>query len=78
MSRTVFWLGCPVLRQFEKRWSQGSVDGVSVDDGQTFPHVTFDDFDEQNGGHPEMEKSEDELSIPVFPELGSMVLLVVN
>ena len=51
---------------------------MSVDNGQTFPHVTFDDFEEQNGGmiyHPEMEKSEDELSIPVFPELGSMVLL---
>ena len=37
----------PALRRFGKRWYKGSVDDISVDESQTFFHVTFDDFDEQ-------------------------------
>ena len=83
-----FWIGCRVLRKFDKKWFPGSVDDITVDEGQQFFHVTFDDFDEKEMDlgeiwdsviyHPELEVREDDLSPTKFPEVGSVVLFVVE
>ena len=83
-----FWLGCRVLRKFQKKWFQGAVDDVSVDDGQTYFHVTFEDFDEQELDlgevwdsviyHPELEVNQEELSSAMLPKVGSMVLFAAK
>ena len=83
-----FWLGCRVLRQFNKQWFQGSVDDISVDEGQTYFHVTFEDFDEQELDlgevwdsviyHPEMETNQDALTTTDLPDINTVVLFPSN
>ena len=83
-----FWLGCRVLRKFDKQWFQGAVDDITVDEGQTYFHVTFEDFDEQELDlgevldsvvfHPEMEVSEDALTAVNLPDLDSVILFPSN
>ena len=59
-----FWIGCWVLREFKRKWYLGSLDDVSVDDGQKYFHVTFDDSDEQ-----ELDKGEVWDHVIYHPEL---------
>lgn len=83
-----FWLGCRVLRKFADEWYQGTVDDISVDEGQTYFHVTFEDFDEQELDlgevwdsviyHPELEEGDGGLEATAYPEVVSMVLFAAN
>ena len=83
-----FWLGCRVLRKFGSDWYQGTVDDISVDEGQTYFHVTFEDFDEQELDmgevwdsviyHPELEGGDGDLGPAEYPEVGSTVLFAAN
>ena len=66
----------------------GTIDEVTTDQGQTFFHVTYPDFDEEELDlgevwksacyHPELDAARDGLSIPTLPPEGSVVLYSAN
>ena len=66
----------------------GIIDEVTVDQGQTFYHVVFADFDEEELDlgevwtsvcyHPELDAAKDGLTVPQMPKEGSLVMYALN
>ena len=79
-----FWIGCRVLKRFNGQPFRGIIDDIDQDDGQTYLHVSFEDFDEAEFDmgevwdhaiyHPDLDVD----GVPVLgtnmPEVGSVVL----
>ena len=83
-----FWIGCRVLREFEGKTYVGTIDDVSTDEGLTYFHVTYEDFDKEEIDlgevidsvvyHPELDVATRGLSSAPMPSECSMVLYASN
>ena len=83
-----FWIGCRVLKKFGDVEYMGTVDEVIKDEGKTYYHVVYADFDEEELDmgelwdhviyHPELDAAKDGLQQLGLPDEGSYVLFAAD
>ena len=81
-----FWVGVRVRRQFNNNWFLGTVVGVTVDEGETYYQIDYDDCDQEelDAGqlwdsviyHPRMDDAKG--TLPEIPEVGHFIVFALD